>query len=147
MASKFTELMNDADLPPAVIAQAEAAVLGNIEEDSAMSRQPTNDPSQYLHPLSPSTTAQSNSSFVYFIPKHTAPANNAQTPRRSQAESSHQAPNTLEDETTSPPPAYGQRHDELELSQDGFDTQAKVTGEQISNIQYFRCVKFLLIFV
>jgi hypothetical protein len=45
-----------------------------------------------------------------------------------------EVPNTHSNESREPPPAYGNKHDELELSQDGFDTKAKVTDDGRVNI-------------
>jgi hypothetical protein len=46
-----------------------------------------------------------------------------------------QVPNILAtDGTTEAPPAYGDNHDQIELSQDGFDTHAKVTDDGRVNI-------------
>jgi hypothetical protein len=44
-------------------------------------------------------------------------------------------PNILSTYSTDAPPAYGDQHDQIELSQDGFDTNAKVTDDGRVNIR------------
>ena len=41
---------------------------------------------------------------------------------------SHNLNRELPSLDTSAPPAYNEKHDQIDISQDGFDTQAKVTG-------------------
>jgi hypothetical protein len=46
-----------------------------------------------------------------------------------------QVPNILsQDGSADAPPAYGEKHDQIEMSQDGFDTKAKVTDDGRINI-------------
>ncbi|RDW73139.1 putative glucosyl glucuronosyl protein [Coleophoma cylindrospora] len=88
---------NDAEengLPPAIIAQAEAAVIANGGTLPPRQRQNSAATASYLG-----------------------------------------VPNILNiDGLPEAPPAYGSRHDQLELSQDGFDTKANVTDDGRVNI-------------
>ncbi|TVY94242.1 Sterol 3-beta-glucosyltransferase [Lachnellula willkommii] len=104
MASKPDQDANQENaLPAALIAQAEAAIIGSTE-DSNRSRR----------------------------------ASRASQGASHGGESSSRAHGTHltvpQDSETEAPPAYGDSHDQIELSQDGFDTKAKVTDDGRINI-------------
>lgn len=105
------EEVADGHLPDSVIAQAEAAIIGEFEDETPIERRRSRaakpDYSQY------------------------------QTHRHKDgATSSHlEVPNILaSDSSIEAPPAYGDHHDRLSVSQDGFDTQARVTQDGRINI-------------
>lgn len=102
MASNSADETAGGSLPPALIAQAEAAIIGNAEEDSPISRQPSN--------------VASNMQYSYRL-----------KPTSSKSQGSQSA--ITDNNTSAILPPYSDRPNELELSQDGFDTQANVTGK------------------
>ncbi|PQE18815.1 glycosyltransferase family 28 domain-containing protein [Rutstroemia sp. NJR-2017a WRK4] len=100
-------------VPSALIAQAEAAIYGNFEDDD-------------MSPVERRQTRQHAS----MVGASAAEPSTSSVPRPPRLE----VPNTHANESREPPPAYGNKHDELELSQDGFDTNAKVTDDGRVNI-------------
>ncbi|PBP25882.1 UDP-Glycosyltransferase/glycogen phosphorylase [Diplocarpon rosae] len=114
----------DADdaIPTSIIAQAEAAIVGNFEDDEpeSLSRLA----SRIHRPNFSRSNTQSSTRSVW--------SNRSGRPQKS---SRLQVPDILSnDQSTEDPPAYGAKHDQLELSQDGFDTKAKVTDDGRLNI-------------
>ncbi|TVY83568.1 Sterol 3-beta-glucosyltransferase UGT80B1, partial [Lachnellula suecica] len=94
---------NENALPAALIAQAQAAIVGNTDQSSASRR--------------PSRATQGGD-------------NGGESSSRA-----HRTHLTVpQDSETEAPPAYGDSHDQIELSQDGFDTKAKVTDDGRINI-------------
>ncbi|KAI9047518.1 hypothetical protein LZ554_008234 [Drepanopeziza brunnea f. sp. 'monogermtubi'] len=103
----------DSAVPSSVIAQAEAAIAGSFEDDE---------------PESISRLA----SMIHrpnFSRSSTQPSTHSlQSNRKTASKPNHpQVP-------TEAPPEYGEGQDQLELSQDGFDTKAKVTDDGRVNI-------------
>ncbi|KAG9229897.1 glycosyltransferase family 1 protein [Amylocarpus encephaloides] len=94
-------------LPATLIAQAEAAIVGNFDERPSLSRHASR-ASQYPNDsrgFRPS--AQSTRESYLALPR---------------------------DSATEAPPAYGENPDEIEMNQDGLDTKAKVTDDGRINI-------------
>ncbi|TEY85704.1 hypothetical protein BOTCAL_0013g00120 [Botryotinia calthae] len=104
----------DGAVPSALIAQAEAAIHGNIEDDNQSQHERRH--SRYQEGVAGSST-------------NAPPSSSAHRP-------SYLGVPDIEShyETSEPPPAYGNKHNEIELSQDGFDTQAKVSDDGRINI-------------
>ncbi|KAE8451366.1 hypothetical protein EG329_003995 [Mollisiaceae sp. DMI_Dod_QoI] len=107
------EEVTDSGIPASVIAQAEAAIIGEFNDnESIISRRPSRVPKPDYSQYQGVNRAEGSS-------KH----NNLQVP------------NILgSDGTEEAPPAYGDQHDQIDVSQDGFDTQAKVTNDGRINI-------------
>ncbi|KAA8575534.1 hypothetical protein EYC84_004679 [Monilinia fructicola] len=101
-------------VPSALIAQAEAAIYGNLEDSDSVHHERRR-PRHREETAEPSADAPPASS--------THPSAHLDVPN---AESHH--------DSADPQPAYGDKHDELEISQDGFDTQAKVSDDGRINI-------------
>ncbi|CAD6441773.1 343908a9-456e-46f3-8016-4f35469529bc [Sclerotinia trifoliorum] len=101
-------------VPSALIAQAEAAIYGNIEDD---------DLSQHERSHSRHQEETVRSSVDNLPTSSTHHPSHLDVPNTE----SHYYPRE-------PPPAYGNKHNELELSQDGFDTRAKVSDDGRINI-------------
>ncbi|PVH81553.1 glycosyltransferase family 1 protein, partial [Cadophora sp. DSE1049] len=109
----------DAAVPSSVIACAEAAIIGNFEDDEpeAISRQA----SRIHRP--------------HFSRSNTHASARSVRTHKGGKSSNLQVPNILStDGSTEAPPAYGEKHDQIELSQDGFDTKAKLTEDGRINI-------------
>ncbi|KAK6612993.1 glycosyltransferase family 28 domain-containing protein [Botrytis cinerea] len=104
----------DGAVPSALIAQAEAAIYGNIEDDNQSQHERRH--SRYQEDAAGSSM-------------NAPPSSSAHRP-------SYLGVPDIEPhhETAEPPPAYGNKHNEIELSQDGFDTQAKVSDDGRINI-------------
>ncbi|KAG0651425.1 UDP-glucose:sterol glucosyltransferase 80B1 [Hyphodiscus hymeniophilus] len=95
-------------LPAAIIAQAESAIYGQFEPDD----------------MPPVERRASRATIRANAPKLTSRDSHRGTQRNILSHA----------DTIEPPPAYGEKHDQLELSQDGFDTKAKVTDDGRINI-------------
>ncbi|KAL2063252.1 hypothetical protein VTL71DRAFT_5057 [Oculimacula yallundae] len=108
-------------VPSSVIANAEAAIIGNFEDDEP--EEISRKASRVHRPQFSRSSTQSSTRSV-------------KTHREKSAKSNQlHVPNILsEDGATEAPPAYGEKHDQIELSQDGFDTKAKVTADGRINI-------------
>ncbi|CZT47110.1 related to sterol glucosyltransferase [Rhynchosporium secalis] len=121
MASEPSKEGQASEVPSSVIACAEAAIIGNIEdaEPEAISRKASR---VYRPHFSRASTHSSTQSVKTHKEKSTK-------------SNQYHVPNILsEDGATEAPPAYGEKHDQIELSQDGFDTKAKVTEDGRINI-------------
>ncbi|KAH8679764.1 hypothetical protein BGZ60DRAFT_524972 [Tricladium varicosporioides] len=97
----------DSGLPPALIAQAEAAIVGHFEDSPPLSRRTSRNP-------------------------HHSRAEIGSDPSSSRARDNYLTVPT--DEELEAPPAYGDRHDHIEVTQDGFDTKANVSEDGRVNI-------------
>ncbi|KAH7391206.1 glycosyltransferase family 1 protein [Cadophora sp. MPI-SDFR-AT-0126] len=109
----------DAAVPSSIIACAEAAIIGNFEDDEpeAISRQA----SKIHRP--------------HFSRSNTHVSSRSVRTQKGGKSNNLQVPNLLStDGSTEAPPAYGEKHDQIELSQDGFDTKAKITEDGRINI-------------
>ncbi|KAF7961159.1 hypothetical protein EAE96_000826 [Botrytis aclada] len=104
----------DGAVPSALIAQAEAAIQGNIEDSDQSQHERRH--SRHQEGVAGSSTNAPSSSSAHHSSYLDVPDIG-----------SH-------DETAEPPPAYGNKLNEIELSQDGFDTQAKVSDDGRINI-------------
>jgi hypothetical protein len=117
-------------LPPAVIAQAEAAIAANTPADAPTFRRPSY--SQHQDTLHKSTsrgqTGSSSAALVFFIRSNHDITNECRRSSKLQG-SLLGVPDLMgPDGTSVAPPAYDQKTGQMQISQDGFDTQAKVTG-------------------
>ncbi|ESZ99059.1 glycosyltransferase family 1 protein [Sclerotinia borealis F-4128] len=101
-------------VPSALIAQAEAAIYGNLEDDEPS-------PHDRRHARHHEGTARSSGD--------TPSSSSTRRPSNLAVPSNESYYDSAE-----PPPAYGNKHNELELSQDGFDTQAKISDDGRINI-------------
>ena len=106
-STEFDPAGQEAALPPDIIAQAEAAVAGNAPNGQRRPLRQQNDLQEILGGENHGLTLEIYLLFASWLAD--------KLPRPS---SSH----------LQVPPAYSERHDQIEISQDGFDTQAKVTG-------------------
>ncbi|KUJ08881.1 UDP-Glycosyltransferase/glycogen phosphorylase [Mollisia scopiformis] len=109
------EEVTDSGIPASVIAQAEAAIIGEFEDEPSLSKRPSRVPkpdySQYQG--------------VY---RSAAGESSSKT-------GNLQVPNILHSDThDEAPPAYGDQHDQIDVSQDGFNTQAQITNDGRINI-------------
>ncbi|KAF8850692.1 UDP-Glycosyltransferase/glycogen phosphorylase [Acephala macrosclerotiorum] len=99
--------VTDSGIPASVIAQAEAAIIGEFEEDdSPISRRPSRVPKADYSRFQGTSRGEGSSK-----------NNNLRVPTDDDA-----------------PPAYGDQHDQIDVSQDGFNTQAKMTDDGRINI-------------
>lgn len=113
-------------LPAAIIAQAESAIYGQFEADDMppVERRASRAKIRQNAPKLKYVSCRSNSkSCTHFLLRRT--------------KNSHlSAPSNIlsQDGTSEAPPAYGEQHDSIEMSQDGFDTKAKITDDGRINI-------------
>ncbi|KAL5314993.1 hypothetical protein ACEPPN_017643 [Leptodophora sp. 'Broadleaf-Isolate-01'] len=123
MASKPSKAGDGSDnaVPSSIIACAEAAIIGNFEDDEpeAISRQA----SRIHRPHFSRSNTHVSTRTVRTHKEKSAKSNNLQVPNILSTDGSVEAP-----------PAYGEKHDQIELSQDGFDTKAKITEDGRINI-------------
>ncbi|KAL3423468.1 glycosyltransferase family 28 domain-containing protein [Phlyctema vagabunda] len=103
---------SESALPPAIIAQAEAAIAAN----SRGNRPQVQREQSHANTIRRTPTAQSTASINPTVSRLAVP----------NILSDHHLPEA--------PPAYGAKHDQLELSQDGFNTKANVTDDGRVNI-------------
>ncbi|CAL3973656.1 unnamed protein product [Diplocarpon coronariae] len=120
--------IQDADgaIPKSIIAQAEAAIVGNLEDDEpeSVSRLA----SRIHRPNFSRSGAQSGT-------QSSTRSVRSNGSERLQKSDHLQVANILSDnQSAEVPPAYGAKHGQLQLSQDGFDTKAKVTDDGRVNI-------------
>jgi hypothetical protein len=115
-------------IPSSVIAQAGAAIVRNFEDEpSPVERRPSRAPNQDYSLYQTTSHGERTSKWVC------GAAWLDTVLIRNIHRSKHLGVLSAEP-TSEAPPAYGEDHDQIELSQDGFDTKAKVTDDGRINI-------------
>lgn len=101
---------NNDEVPHSIIAQAEAAIIGEFNDEEPLRR-----------------ARSAGIDYSQYQPVHRSKGGVTTTHL--------EVPDDLDpDSAIEAPPAYGDRHDRLSVSQDGFDTQARVTKDGRINI-------------
>jgi hypothetical protein len=127
MAPKAKELDSVGEengVPPSIIAQAGAAIAANTPPSQRRPSQTVPRPSQFHENLQdvPGSTSRDIQSGFHTL-TYDWITNSLCSPTFSRT-SRLEIPSL----DIPAPPAYSEKHDQIEIDQDGFDTQAKVTG-------------------